>query len=113
MVGGVVGLTSGVIGIGGDLLLPVQMLGGGPLQRRRQLQPLFRLAELHGWTDWCRSGGRLDLDHSLLVPFALAVLAGGLVGLGMDPLFPPREGLGHSRCGTNSSIHKRVLDNLL
>ena len=74
----------------------------------------FRLAELHGWTDWCRSGGRLDLDHSLLVPFALAVLAGGLVGSRYGSALSTQRGVRAILVVVLIlASTKRVLDNLL
>ncbi len=82
VVGGVIGLTSGVIGIGGGIfLLPVMMLGGwATAKEAAATTSLFVWLNSMAGLIGAGLGGRLDLDHSLLVPFALAVLAGGLVG---------------------------------
>ena len=82
VVGGAIGLVSGVIGIGGGIfLLPVMMLGGwATAKEAAATTSLFVWLNSMAGLIGAGLGGRLDLDHSLLVPFALAVLAGGLVG---------------------------------
>ena len=82
VVGGAIGLLSGVIGIGGGIfLLPVMMLGGwATAKEAAATTSLFVWLNSMAGLIGAALGGRLDLNHSLLVPFALAVLAGGLVG---------------------------------
>mgnify|MGYP001957831444 FL=1 len=81
-VGGGIGLASGVIGIGGGIfLLPILMLG-----RWASAKEAAATTALFVWLNSMSGligaglGGRLDLEASLLFPFAAAVLAGGLVG---------------------------------
>ncbi len=81
-VGGGIGLASGVIGIGGGIfLLPILMLG-----RWASAKEAAATTSLFVWLNSMAGlvgaglGNRLDLDPSLLLPFAVAVLAGGLVG---------------------------------
>ncbi len=81
-VGGSIGLASGVIGIGGGVfLLPALMLGRwATAKEAAATTSLFVwLNSLAGLAGAGVAGG-LDLDTSLLFPFAIAVLAGGMIG---------------------------------
>ena len=95
VVGGGIGLASGVIGLGGGIfLLPALMLGRwAKAKEGAATTALFvwlnSLAGLVG----AGVAGRLDLDPSLLFPFVIAVLAGSLIG---------------SRYGSTSSSQKGV-----
>ena len=81
-VGGSIGLASGVIGIGGGIfLLPVLMLGRWATAKEAAATTslfvwLNSLAGLAG----AGVAGRLDLDPNLLIPFAISVLVGGMIG---------------------------------
>ena len=81
-VGGVIGLASGVIGIGGGIfLLPVLMIGGWATSKEAAATTsLFVwLNSLSGLVGaWL--AGRLDPDPVLLMPFSAAVLFGGVIG---------------------------------
>jgi uncharacterized membrane protein YfcA len=95
VVGGGIGLVSGVIGLGGGIfLLPALMLG-----RWAKAKEAAATTALFVWLNSLAGlagagvAGRLDLDLSLLIPFGIAVLAGGLIG---------------SRYGSQSSSQKGV-----
>ena len=81
-VGGAIGLASGVIGIGGGIFLsPVLMLN-----RWANAKEAAATAALFIWLNSLAGlagaglAGRLDMEASLLLPFAGAVLLGGVVG---------------------------------
>ena len=82
VVGGGIGLASGVIGLGGGIfLLPALMLGRWATAKEAAATTslfvwLNSLAGLAG----AGLAGRLDLDLGLLLPFASVVLVGGLLG---------------------------------
>lgn len=82
VVGGGIGLASGVIGLGGGIfLLPALMLGRWATAKEAAATTslfvwLNSLAGLAG----AGLAGRLDLDPGLLLPFASVVLVGGLLG---------------------------------
>jgi len=82
VVGGGIGLASGVIGIGGGIFLsPVLMLNGWATAKESAATAalfiwLNSLAGLAG----AGLSGRLEVDEGLLLPFSLAVLLGGLIG---------------------------------
>ena len=95
VVGGGIGLASGVIGLGGGIfLLPALMLG-----RWAKAKEAAATTALFVWLNSLAGlagagvAGRLDLDPSLLIPFGIAVLAGGSIG---------------SRYGSTSSSQKGV-----
>ena len=116
VVGGVIGLTSGVIGIGGGIfLLPVMMLGGwATAKEAAATTSLFVWLNSMAGLIGAGLGGRLDLDHSLLVPFALAVLAGGLVGSRYGSALSTQRGVRAILVVVLIlASTKRVLDNLL
>ena len=116
VVGGVIGLTSGVIGIGGGIfLLPVMMLGGwATAKESAATTSLFVWLNSMAGLIGAGLGGRLDLDHSLLVPFALAVLAGGLVGSRYGSALSTQRGVRANLVVVLIlASTKRVLDNLL
>ncbi len=116
VVGGVIGLTSGVIGIGGGIfLLPVMMLGGwATAKESAATTSLFVWLNSMAGLIGAGLGGRLDLDHSLLVPFALAVLAGGLVGSRYGSALSTQRGVRAILVVVLIlASTKRVLDNLL
>ena len=81
-VGGVIGLASGVIGLGGGIfLLPALMLGRWATAKEAAATTslfvwLNSLAGLSG----ASLAGRLDLDPGLLIPFSCVVLMGGFLG---------------------------------
>ena len=81
-VGGVIGLASGVIGLGGGIfLLPALMLGRWATAKEAAATTslfvwLNSLAGLGG----ASLAGRLDLDPGLLIPFSCVVLMGGFLG---------------------------------
>jgi hypothetical protein len=81
-VGGGIGLASGVIGLGGGIfLLPALMLGRWATAKEAAATTslfvwLNSLAGLAG----AGLAGRLDPDLDLLLPFASAVLMGGVLG---------------------------------
>ena len=75
-------MASGVIGLGGGIfLLPALMLG-----RWAKAKEAAATTALFVWLNSLAGlagaglAGRLDLDPSLLIPFGIAVLAGGLIG---------------------------------
>ncbi len=78
----VVGLASGVIGLGGGIfLLPALMLGRWATAKEAAATTslfvwLNSLAGLAG----ASLAGRLDLEPSLLFPFSFVVLVGGFLG---------------------------------
>ncbi|MCH1592235.1 MAG: TSUP family transporter [Candidatus Thalassarchaeaceae archaeon] len=81
-VGGSIGLASGVIGIGGGIfLLPALILG-----RWAKAKEAAATTSLFVWLNSLAGlagaglAGRLDLDLVLLLPFASAVLVGGVIG---------------------------------
>ena len=95
VVGGGIGLASGVIGLGGGIfLLPALMLG-----RWAKAKEAAATTALFVWLNSLAGlagagvAGRLDLDPGLLIPFGIAVLAGGSIG---------------SRYGSTSSSQKGV-----
>mgnify|MGYP002015202225 FL=1 len=82
VVGGGIGLASGVIGLGGGIfLLPALMLGRwATAKEAAATTSLFVwLNSLAGLTG-AGLAGRIDLDIGLLVPFASVVLVGGFLG---------------------------------
>ena len=82
VVGGSIGLASGVIGLGGGIfLLPALMLGRwATAKEAAATTSLFVwLNSLAGLTG-AGLAGRIDLDIGLLVPFASVVLVGGFLG---------------------------------
>jgi len=82
VVGGGIGLASGVIGLGGGIfLLPALMLGRwATAKEAAATTSLFVwLNSLAGLTG-AGVAGRIDLDIGLLVPFASVVLVGGFLG---------------------------------
>ncbi|MBI87591.1 MAG: hypothetical protein CMB67_00975 [Euryarchaeota archaeon] len=82
LVGGTIGLASGVIGIGGGIfLLPALILGGWATAKEAAATTsifvwLNSLAGLMG----AGLAGSLDIDASLMFPFLAAVLLGGIIG---------------------------------
>ena len=81
-IGGGIGLASGVIGIGGGILLsPILMLNRwATAKEAAATAALFIwLNSLAGLTG-AGLAGRLDMDLHFLAPFAAAVLMGGLLG---------------------------------
>jgi len=82
LVGGGIGLASGVVGIGGGIFLsPVIMLSGwASAKQTAATAALFiwmnSLAGLLG----AGASGQIGLDLGLLVPFGAAVLLGGGIG---------------------------------
>jgi len=82
VVGGSIGLASGVIGLGGGIfLLPALMLGRwATAKEAAATTSLFVwLNSLAGLTG-AGLAGRIDLEIGLLVPFASVVLVGGFLG---------------------------------
>ena len=82
VVGGGIGLASGVIGLGGGIfLLPALMLGRwATAKEAAATTSLFVwLNSLAGLTG-AGLAGRIDLEIGLLVPFASVVLVGGFLG---------------------------------
>jgi len=82
VVGGSIGLASGVIGLGGGIfLLPALMLGRwATAKEAAATTSLFVwLNSLAGLTG-AGLAGRIDLEVGLLVPFASVVLVGGFLG---------------------------------
>ena len=95
VVGGGIGLASGVIGLGAvSSYSPALMLG-----RWAKAKEAAATTALFVWLNSLAGlvgagvAGRLDLDPSLLFPFVIAVLAGSLIG---------------SRYGSTSSSQKGV-----
>ena len=82
VVGGAIGLASGVIGLGGGIfLLPALMLGRWATAKEAAATTalfvwLNSLAGLSG----AGLAGRIDFDLGLLIPFASVVLIGGFLG---------------------------------
>ncbi len=82
VVGGGIGLASGVIGLGGGIfLLPALMLGRwATAKEAAATTSLFVwLNSLAGLTG-AGLAGRIDLDIELLIPFSSVVLVGGFIG---------------------------------
>ena len=82
VVGGSIGLASGVIGLGGGIfLLPALMLGRwATAKEAAATTSLFVwLNSLAGLTG-AGLAGRIDLEIGLLVPFASVVMVGGFLG---------------------------------
>lgn len=82
VVGGVIGLASGVIGIGGGIfLLPALVLG-----RWASAKEAAATASIFVWLNslsgliGASAAGRIEVDLSLLLPFGSVVMIGGLFG---------------------------------
>jgi len=82
IVGGGIGLASGVIGLGGGIfLLPALMLGRwATAKEAAATTSLFVWLNSMAGLAGAGLAGRIDLDLGLLVPFASVVLVGGFLG---------------------------------
>jgi uncharacterized membrane protein YfcA len=81
-VGGMIGLASGVIGVGGGIFLsPVMLLKRWATPKAAAATAaLFILANSAASLVGAGLSGQLDVDLSALAPFVAVVLVGGLVG---------------------------------
>lgn len=82
LVGGGIGLVSGVVGIGGGIFLsPVVMLSGwATAKQTAATAALFIWVNSFAGLLGAGASGQVDLDLGLLAPFGVVVLLGGVIG---------------------------------